>query len=337
MKLSHSKKAINTYGRTCNFATKLALYIRGKNLKISGIFRTFTVAMGNRARTLDEQIALLQSRGMEISDIEKAKEVLLDVGYYRLGFYWFPFEKSCPPHQRRNHEFKTGANFDDAVKLYYFDYALRNILQKYITRIEVNFRTFLVYTISNKYNKLSTWFVSSRVVDRDYILSFDTEVYTDKFKRNKFIAAHHRNHINDRYAPAWKTLEFMTLGSNIALYKSLLDLDDKKAIAHHFGVTYTNIFENYLDVVRCVRNTCAHGGLLYDIALYPLIRRGPANVTGNERKRLYGALKVVGYLLKQVSENRVADYEKEVEELVNKYATTPAIKSVLHQSSGFPI
>ena len=70
---------------------------------------------------------------------------------------------------------------------------------------------------------------------------------------------------------------------------------------------------------------------------YPLIHRDPANVTGNERKRLYGALKVLGYLLKQVSENRVADYEKEVEELINKYATTPAIKAVLHQSSGFPI
>jgi len=292
--------------------------------------------MGNRARTLDQQIALLQSRGMEISDIEKAKEVLLDVGYYRLGFYWFPFEKSCPANQRRTHEFKAGANFDDAVKLYYFDYALRNILQKYITRIEVNFRTYIVYTISNKYSTLPTWFVSSRVVGRDYISSFDTEVYTDKFKRNKFIAAHHKNHINDRYAPAWKTLEFMTLGSNIALYKSLLDLDDKMAIAEHFGVTYTNIFENYLDVVRCVRNTCAHGGLLYDIALYPLIRRGPANVTGDARKRLYGALKVVGYLLKQVSANRAADFEREVEDLKNKYATTPALKAVLHQNSGFP-
>ena len=76
----------------------------------------------------------------------------------------------------------------------------------------------------------------------------------------------------------------MTLGSNIALYKSLLDLEDKKDISKHFGITYTNIFENYLDVVRCVRNTCAHGGLLYDMALYPLIRRGPANVSGSERK-----------------------------------------------------
>ena len=129
----------------------------------------------------------------------------------------------------------------------------------------------------------------------------------------------------------------MTLGSNIALYKSLLDLDDKKAIAEHFGITYTNIFENYLDVLRCVRNTCAHGGLLYDIALYPLIRNGPAKVIGDERKRLYGALKVIGYLLKHVSANRASDYYKEIEDLITKYATTPAITAVLQQTSGFPI
>ncbi len=108
-------------------------------------------------------------------------------------------------------------------------------------------------------------------------------------------------------------------------------------ISKHFGVTYTNVFENYLDVVRCVRNTCAHGGLLYDMALYPLIRRGPANVLPNERNKMYGALKVVGYLLKQVSENRSADFENEVEILLKKYATSPAIKAVLREISGFPV
>lgn len=38
---------------------------------------------------VDEQISLLRQRGMIIDDEDKAKEVLLDVGYYRLGFYWF--------------------------------------------------------------------------------------------------------------------------------------------------------------------------------------------------------------------------------------------------------
>ena len=49
-----------------------------------------------RATTIEEQIILLKDRGMTIEDEEKAKEILLDIGYYRLGFYWFPFEKTYP-------------------------------------------------------------------------------------------------------------------------------------------------------------------------------------------------------------------------------------------------
>lgn len=48
--------------------------------------------MGRKAITLDEQVSLLRSRNMTISDELKAKEILFDVGYFRMGFYWFPFE-----------------------------------------------------------------------------------------------------------------------------------------------------------------------------------------------------------------------------------------------------
>ena len=71
---------------------------------------------------IDEQIALLESRGMKIDDKEKAKENLLDIGYYRLGFYWFPFEKTYPRKSNRNHEFNDGIDLDYAIKLYYFDF-----------------------------------------------------------------------------------------------------------------------------------------------------------------------------------------------------------------------
>ena len=58
--------------------------------------------MGKQALTLDKQIKLLRSRGMSIADETKAKEVLLDIGYYRLGFYWFPFEKTYPSKRNRH-------------------------------------------------------------------------------------------------------------------------------------------------------------------------------------------------------------------------------------------
>jgi abortive infection bacteriophage resistance protein len=79
-----------------------------------------------KAIDVSRQIELLRQRGMTISDEDKAKEVLLDVGYYRLGFYWFPFEVSYPRKDCRTHEFRKGTKFDYIVKLYYFDFNLRN-------------------------------------------------------------------------------------------------------------------------------------------------------------------------------------------------------------------
>lgn len=52
--------------------------------------------MAEVATTIDEQIKLLKDRGMNIEDEVKARENLMDIGYFRLGFYWFPFEKTYP-------------------------------------------------------------------------------------------------------------------------------------------------------------------------------------------------------------------------------------------------
>lgn len=93
--------------------------------------------MDKFATDIDEQIAKLESRGMTIDDKEKAKECLLDIGYFRLGFYWFPFEKSYPRKVNRTHEFKEGTSFDYAIRLYYFDYDLRNILLKTSTALRL--------------------------------------------------------------------------------------------------------------------------------------------------------------------------------------------------------
>ena len=41
------------------------------------------------ATNIEEQITKLVERGMVIEDIEKAKENLLDIGYFRLGFTGF--------------------------------------------------------------------------------------------------------------------------------------------------------------------------------------------------------------------------------------------------------
>ena len=116
-----------------------------------------------RATTIDEQIERLQKRGMSINDKERAVDILLDMGYYRLGFYWFPMEKSYPSKERRNHNFKDGASFDKSVRLYEFDKELRNILSYYIHDIEVNLRTKVIYYVSNEYKNDPVWFVNNDI------------------------------------------------------------------------------------------------------------------------------------------------------------------------------
>ena len=133
--------------------------------------------MAKRATTIQEQIALLKSRGMSIPDEHKAEEVLLDIGFYRLGFYSFPFEKSFPNLNNRSHKYKPNTSFTDVLDLYYFDYDLRKILTYYLNRIEVNLRTYITYTISNHYKESPTWFVDSSVMKSNYIADFEDKVY----------------------------------------------------------------------------------------------------------------------------------------------------------------
>ena len=269
-----------------------------------------------QATTLDEQISLLRSRGIQIANEEKAKEVLMDIGYYRLGFYLFPFEKSYPKLRGRNHNYKEGTKLSDAVTLYYYDFDLRNILMRYINRIEVTFRTYLIYELSNKYKNEPTWFISPQIVNQKFIQSFDSEIYNDKFRNNPVIQRHHRKYINDKYAPAWKTIEFMTLGNVLKLYQNLRDLEDKRIICKQFGINQTVVFENYMETIRVIRNKCAHGSTLFDLSLCQSIKNGPAGKFQiGEAQRLPAAIDVILYMIGTISQNRKNDLLASLDEI----------------------
>ncbi len=259
--------------------------------------------MTKRATTLDEQIVLLRKRGVEIVSEEKAKECLLDIGYYRLCSYLFPFEKSYPCLLNRTHEMVAGTKLSDAVALYYFDFDLRNILNRYISRIEVALRTYITYTVSNKYKNSPTWFVNPNVMSAAFISNFD-DIY-QTIKKKSVIKRHHQKYVNDKYAPAWKTIEFMTFGNIESLYVNLNNLSDKLEICRHFGVNQTAIFENYIKTIRILRNTCAHGGILFDLKLPQSVKNGPAgHFPRLSSNNLSCTLQIVDFFIRTISINR---------------------------------
>lgn len=271
--------------------------------------------MAKTATTIEQQIAILRSRGMVISDEEKAKEILLDIGYYRLCFYTFPFEKTYPTLNHRTHEFEAGTKLEDVVALYYFDFDLRKILVPYLTRIEVAFRTAITYYLSNKYSTNPQWYTNRAVVDPAYVRSFRKEVYRELLRTCPTLQRHHKNYPSERYAPAWKTIEMMMFGKVVYLYKALLLNDDKRLVSKRLGVNQASTFLNYIDTTRMMRNACAHGLVLFDYRLPMAIAKGPAGaLTGDARHNLSGMLTVVSYLLGQVSQNRVNDMQTEIKD-----------------------
>ena len=276
-----------------------------------------------KAKSIEQQIELLSSRGVLISDKEKAKEILLDIGYYRLGFYFFPFEKTYPQSDRRTHEVVEGTRFEDAVSLYYFDFDLRNILNRYLTRVEVAFRTYLTYYMSLKYQDDPLWFVSPVVVRQSFIDDFDNKVYrSETFRRNVQIKRHHQIHPSDKYAPAWKTIEFMTFGSVLKLYKSIDNMDDKRTIAKHFGVGKVSVFESFMSTIHTLRNKCAHGAAMFDLTLPDGISlKGPRlDLQGQDCQSLKGALAVLSYIMSHISMNRSQELTNELASLYKRFS-----------------
>ena len=84
--------------------------------------------------TFDQQIELLQTRGLKISAPARAADYLRRIGYYRMSGY-------CKPFRVVNSElFVSGASFEDVVALYLFDKRLRLAMTDALERIEVAVR-----------------------------------------------------------------------------------------------------------------------------------------------------------------------------------------------------
>lgn len=286
--------------------------------------------MGKQATTFDEQINLLKSRGMELDlSEEKIKEILGDIGYYRLGFYWHPFEID------KDHNLAPGTKFSTIICLYYLDSDLRNVLIRYINRIEIHFRTKVVYIASNAFKDSPTWFADSNHIKKGFITKFEKTYTSDFIKKNKAIKKHHQKYINDRYAPAWKTLEYLTFGAILQLYRNIKDENIRTEIANAFGVISLSKFDSLIEAVWFLRNASAHGNVLFDLHFPKGIPGLPLlKVDNKQRHQVYTGIRVVSFLLNNISENRKSSFETRVKSLFNE-VEDEKVKTLIIEKIGF--
>lgn len=286
------------------------------------------------ATTITEQIERLKNRGMIINDEPYAKKMLDHIGYYRLGFFWFPMEQDYPERENRNHLFKNGSNFATSINVYEFDKQFRAIVTTYLQDIEVDMRAKVIYLISNIHKAHPTWFADSRFVNQNFIKAF-TEKYNREIVNNDVIKRHAKAHPNDKFAPAWKTLEYMSFGDMERLIEALKDDKEQMLIYNCYGFNEYKSFPNYIDVIRILRNYCAHEHPLFDFNFSRSFRAGKFKKAMKGKtlpqgfySGIQGSLVLVQYFLYYLPDDKGDKFREEMKEFFAK-RITPDIESIV--------
>ena len=75
-------------------------------------------------KTVEQQLEILRTRGLSITDDTKAKDFLLHNNYYRVSGYSLTL--------RKNDVFSKSATFQNIIDIYQFDHELRHIILEYM-------------------------------------------------------------------------------------------------------------------------------------------------------------------------------------------------------------
>ena len=95
-----------------------------------------------RFESSENLVNLLESRGLQICDRNKAIQYLDNIGYYRLSAYMYPLLKM----PKTAHLYKEGSTFKKVMMLYRFDKKLRLLMFNEIEKIEIAIRRAVMQT-----------------------------------------------------------------------------------------------------------------------------------------------------------------------------------------------
>ena len=162
-----------------------------------------------------------------------------------------------------------------------------------------------------------------------------SSIITSNFRKNHIIKNHHKENINDKYAPAWKTLEFFTFGTVLKMFQNLKDKSLKHSISLQYDIRSVEVFVNYFRAIVDLRNLCSHGSVLFDHNLsYPLRNGIALKIDDNNSKKMSSVIKILHYVLRRISSNRAKEMENEINRLFSKPENMQIIKNIDNISTG---
>ena len=213
-------------------------------------------------KNIDEQISILESKGLEIPEKEYAKIVLLKENYFFLSGYRHIFMK-----QNKDTKFLAGTTFNELYTMFLFDRRIRNIFFKNILVIENNIKSLISYQLSKKYGFKERDYLNPNNFTKDPMRERQVSDIIEKMKRQ--IRVNGQKHSatihylsNYGYIPLWILVKVLSFGITSELY-TILKSEDQDEIALFYKLDSSTL-SIFLSVLANYRNLCAHEDILFD-------------------------------------------------------------------------
>lgn len=280
--------------------------------------------------SIEQQIALLIGRGMEIPDTARAARYLSHINYYRLRAYWLPFEEDTG---NDDHRFNAGTTFDDALALYLFDRKFRLLVLEAIERVEVAFRTRFSHVLSLRYGSHFYLDATHFHSPEKYQKCLDSLREEINRSRETFIDHYRTRYTDPELPPIWAACEVMSFGLLSKWLQNLKHRRDRQAIANTYGLDEA-ILISFMHHLTHVRNLCAHHSRLWNRRLTVTMRipQHPESLRSlfNQRsdRNLYNTLAMLGHLLVLISPGTT--WRDRLRKLLDEYPQASP------QAMGFP-
>lgn len=207
------------------------------------------------AKTIDEQLEILMSRGIIIGDYDAAYSMLENVNYYTLTGYLFPF--------KNGEAYKDNITIELAINLYKFDNVLRNILTSLIVEAEEKLKTRIAYQIAINHPDDPLIYTDVNYFKNSNDHSRLMNEFQNNIRNNRTVPFVRHHIVNYRgQFPIWVAVNLFTLGNIKYLYKNLPS-KDRKNISRTLDVSPL-VLDSWIDTLRILRNKLAHNMRLYD-------------------------------------------------------------------------
>ncbi len=258
------------------------------------------------ALSYEQQVALLESRGLQIADEQEALHWLERIGYYRLSAYFIPFKV------REKDQFLPDKTFRMVLDLYRFDARLRLLVMQAIDMIEVSVRASLTYKLGHELGPFgyieSHQFmpftpstgagIPARGFDHaNFMSKLQQEVNSSK---EEFVAHYRSKYTSEAHLPIWMATELLTFGV-ISKMTEGVPKRIRKQMGRAYEISQSQLV-SWLHCLAYVRNVCAHHGRLWnrELSLRPELLR-ERNVPSEDVGRMYIVCLVLHRLLKHIA------------------------------------